>query len=173
MALNLPVEPPVEPMLAKASDGLPDGDGWLYEPKWDGFRALVFRDGDEIYTQSRDLKPLDRYFPELAEPLRAAIPERCVLDGEVVIAGADGLDFEALLLRIHPAASRVRMLAEQSPASFVAWDLLALDDEDLRQVPQGERRARLEAALAGVQPPIHLTPATRDRATAAERFDRF
>src|SRR5512144_3411168 len=142
--MTLPFSPPVEPMLAKASDGLPTGDGWLYEPKWDGFRALVFRDGDEVFTQSRDLKPLDRYFPELAEPLRASLPERCVLDGEVVIARDGTLDFEALLLRIHPAESRVRMLAEASPASFVAWDLLALDDEDLRQVPQGERRARLE-----------------------------
>jgi len=172
-SMPLPFEPPIEPMLAKLSSDLPDGDGWLYEPKWDGFRALVFRDGDSMFTQSRDLKPLDRYFPELAEPLRAALPERCVLDGEVVIAGSDGLDFEALLLRIHPAESRVRMLAGQSPASFVAWDLLALGDEDLRKVPQGERRARLEGVLAGAAPPIHLTPATRDRATAADWFDRF
>ncbi len=160
-------------MLAKAADGLPDGDGWLYEPKWDGFRALVFRDGDEVYVQSRDLKPLNRYFPELEAPLRAALPERCILDGEVVIAGDGGLQFEALLLRIHPAESRVRMLAEHSPASFVAWDLLALGDEDLRNVPQGERRARLEAALAGAAPPIHLTPATTDIALAADWFDRF
>jgi len=173
MPLDLPFQPPLEPMLAKASDGLPTDDGWLFEPKWDGFRAIVFRDGDEVYTQSRDLKPLDRYFPELADPLRAALPERCVLDGEVVIAGAGGLEFEALLLRIHPAASRVRMLAETSPASFVAWDLLALGDEDLRDVPQGERRARLEEVLAGVTPPVHLTPATRDRAMAADWFDRF
>jgi ATP-dependent DNA ligase len=160
-------------MLAKASDELPVGDGWLFEPKWDGFRALVFRDGDEVYTQSRDLKPLDRYFPELAAPLRAALPDRCVLDGEVVIARDGALDFEALLLRIHPAASRVRMLAETSPASFVAWDLLALDDDDLRAVPQGERRARLEAVLGAARPPVHLTPATRDRATATDWFGRF
>ena len=160
-------------MLAKAADGLPDGDGWLFEPKWDGFRALVFRDGGETYIQSRDLKPLDRYFPELAAPLRGSLPERCVLDGEVVIAGVEGLDFEALLLRIHPAASRVRMLAEQSPASYVAWDLLALDATDLRSAPQGERRARLEAALGGARPPVHLTPATTDRALAADWFDRF
>jgi ATP-dependent DNA ligase len=160
-------------MLAKAANGLPDGDGWLFEPKWDGFRALVFRDGDETLIQSRDLKPLDRYFPELAGPLRASLPPRCVLDGEVVIAGADGLDFEALLLRIHPADSRVRMLAAQSPASYIAWDLLALDDEDLRAVPQAERRARLEVALAGARPPVHLTPATTDRALAADWFDRF
>ena len=171
--MRLPFEPPIEPMLAKASSGLPEDDGWLFEPKWDGFRALVFRDGDELYIQSRDLKPLDRYFPELAGPLKANLPERCVLDGEVVIAGDGALRFEALLLRIHPAASRVKMLSEESPASFVAWDLLALDDEDLRDVPQGERRARLEQVLAGAEPPIHLTPATRDRALAADWFDRF
>src|SRR3954447_8545422 len=157
--MHLPFDPPLEPMLAKATDALPDGDGWLCEPKWDGFRAIVFRDGDEVLVQSRDLKPLDRYFPELAEPLRANLPERCVLDGEVVIAGDGGLDFEALLLRIHPADSRVRMLAEQSPASYVAWDLLALGDEDLRSVSQGDRRERLERALAGIEPPVHLTPA--------------
>ncbi|HYK96057.1 MAG TPA: ATP-dependent DNA ligase [Candidatus Dormibacteraeota bacterium] len=171
--MRLPFEPPIEPMLAKAADALPTGDGWLYEPKWDGFRAIVFRDGDETYIQSRDLKPLDRYFPELAAPLRSSLPERCVLDGEVVIAADGGLQFEALLLRIHPAESRVRMLAEQSPASFVAWDLLALGDEDLRQVMQGERRARLEAVLGAATPPIHLTPATTDVALAADWFDRF
>ena len=171
--MRLPFAPPIEPMLAKLSAGLPTDDGWLFEPKWDGFRALVFKDGDEVYTQSRDLKPLDRYFPELAAPFREQLPERCVLDGEVVIAGPDGLDFDALLLRIHPAESRVRMLAGQTPASFVAWDLLALDDRDLRTVPQGERRALLEAALAGVRPPIHLTPATTDRAQAADWFERF
>src|SRR3954465_7428809 len=148
--MALPFEPPVEPMLAKAVDAIPADDGWLFEPKWDGFRALVYRDGDDVYTQSRDLKPLDRYFPELADPLRAALPDRCVLDGEVVIARDGALDFEALLLRIHPAASRVRMLAEQSPASFVAWDLLALGDEDLRGTPQGE--ARPPAGGAGRPP---------------------
>jgi ATP-dependent DNA ligase len=172
--VKLPFDPPIEPMLAKPADALPEGDGWLFEPKWDGFRALVFRDGDETLIQSRDLKPLDRYFPELAEPLRASLPERCVVDGEVVIAGESGLDFEALLLRIHPAASRVRMLAEQSPASFVAWDLLALDDADLRGVSQGERRTRLEGALSSIAaPPVHLTPATTDRALAVDWFDRF
>ncbi len=171
--MRLPFEPPVEPMLAKAASALPDGDGWLYEPKWDGFRALVFRDGDETYIQSRDLKPLDRYFPELAEPLRAQLPERCVLDGEVVIARGGALDFEALLLRIHPAASRVRMLAAETPASFVAWDLLALGDEDLRTASQGERRARLEAVLGAAAPPVHLTPATRDRALAGDWFNQF
>ena len=171
--MHLPFDPPLEPMLAKPSDGLPDGDGWLFEPKWDGFRAIVFRDGDEVLIQSRDLKPLDRYFPELAAPLRAQLPERCVLDGEVVIARDGSLDFEALLLRIHPAESRVRMLAAEAPASFVAWDLLALGDEDLRGTPQGERRVRLEAVLGGAIPPIHLTPATLDRALAADWFDRF
>ena len=160
-------------MLAKAVPDLPEGDGWLYEPKWDGFRALVFKDGDDVYTQSRDLKPLDRYFPELAEPFRAQLPERCILDGEVVIAGSEGLAFESLLLRIHPAESRVRMLAEQTPASFVAWDVLALGDDDLRSVPQGERRARLEQLLGGATPPVHLTPTTTERATAADWFDRF
>jgi len=160
-------------MLAKAVDSLPTDDGWLFEPKWDGFRAIVFRDGDEILTQSRDLKPLDRYFPELAAPLRANLPERCVIDGEVVIATGGELDFEALLLRIHPAESRVRMLAGQSPASFVAWDLLAIGDEDLRRVPQGDRRARLEQALSGVEAPVHLTPATTERATGGDWFDRF
>jgi ATP-dependent DNA ligase len=173
MALHLPFQPPVEPMLAKAVDALPSDEGWLFEPKWDGFRALVFRDGDELFTQSRDLKPLDRYFPELGDPLRAALPERCVLDGEIVIARDGALAFESLLLRIHPAESRVRMLAGESPASFVAWDLLALDDEDLRAVPQVDRRARLETVLAGARPPIHLTPATTDRALAADWFARF
>src|SRR3954451_3561680 len=159
--MHLPIEPPLEPMLAKASDGLPDGDGWLYEPKWDGFRAIVFRDGDEVLIQSRDLKPLDRYFPELAAPIRAAFPARCVVDGEVVIARDGELDFEALLLRIHPAESRVRMLAEQSPASSVAWYLLALDDRALRATPQGELRLLLEGTFAAAgSPSAHLTPAT-------------
>jgi ATP-dependent DNA ligase len=171
--MRLPFVPPLEPMLAKAVDGLPTDDGWLFEPKWDGFRAIVFRDGDEVFTQSRDLKPLDRYFPELGAPLRASLPERCVVDGEVVISRDGELDFEALLLRIHPADSRVRMLAEQTPASFVAWDLLALGDEDLRKMPQGDRRARLEAVLGNVEPPVHLTPATTDRATGQDWFQRF
>lgn len=160
-------------MLAKLAGTIPDGDGWLYEPKWDGFRAIVFKDGDEIYIQSRDLKPLNRYFPELLEPLKKNLPERCVLDGEVVIATNGVLDFEALLLRIHPAASRVAMLAEQSPSSFVAWDILALGDRDLKAVPQAERRKILEEALANVEPPVHLTPATSDKAIAADWFERF
>src|SRR5882757_7592241 len=152
--MNLPFDPPLEPMLAKASNALPEGEGWLFEPKWDGFRAIVFRDGDEVLIQSRDLKPLDRYFPELAAPIRASFPERCIVDGEVVIATDGSLAFESLLLRIHPAASRVKMLAAETPASFVGWDLLALGDEDLREVPQDERRARLEGAFAHVAAPI-------------------
>jgi ATP-dependent DNA ligase len=171
--MNLPFLPPVEPMLAKLNDAIPTGDGWQFEPKWDGFRALVFRDGDEVYIQSRDLKPLDRYFPELPPALRASLPERCVVDGEVVIVGPNGLDFDSMLLRIHPAASRVKLLAEQTPAAFVAWDLLALDDRDLRHVPQGERRALLERALGDAAPPIHLTPATLDAKVATDWFHRF
>ncbi|HEY8135957.1 MAG TPA: ATP-dependent DNA ligase [Candidatus Limnocylindrales bacterium] len=171
--MKLPFEPPIEPMLAKLSPSLPTGDGWLFEPKWDGFRAIVFRDGDETYIQSRDLKPLDRYFPELGPALKANLPERCIFDGEIVIPGDDGLEFESLLLRIHPAASRVKMLAEQTPASFVGWDLLALDDRDLRATPQGERRALIEGQLRNVQPPIHLTPATRDVELARDWFNRF
>jgi ATP-dependent DNA ligase len=171
--VTLPFKPPVEPMLAKLADEVPEGDGWLFEPKWDGFRTLIFRDGDEVYLQSRDLKPLNRYFPEVLEPLARHLPERCVLDGEIVIAGPDGLAFEALLLRIHPAASRVAMLAKESPASVVIWDLLAIGDEDLRARPLEERRRRLEEAMAGARPPVHLTPATRDRALAVDWFDRF
>ena len=171
--MKLPFQPPIEPMLAKLTEAIPTGDGWQYEPKWDGFRAIVFRDGDEVFIQSRDLKPLDRYFPELPPALRAALPERCILDGEVVIVGPSGLDFDSMLLRIHPAASRVKMLAAEKPASFVAWDLLAFDDRDLRDVPQGERRALLERSLAGAQPPVHLTPSTRDPGLAADWFNRF
>ena len=171
--MKLPFEPPIEPMLARLTDDIPTGDGWQYEPKWDGFRAIVFRDGDETFIQSRDLRPLDRYFPELAEPLRSQLPDRCVLDGEVVIAGPNGLDFDSMLLRIHPAASRVKLLAAQTPASFVAWDLLALDDRDLRDATQAERRAELERVLASARPPIHLTPATHDPALAADWFSRF
>src|SRR5688572_31778900 len=160
-------------MLSRAADRLPAGEGWMFEPKWDGFRTLVFRDGDEIVLQSRDEKPMNRYFPELVAPLAAALPERCVVDGEIVIVGEHGLDFEALLLRIHPAASRVKLLAEQMPASFVAWDLLAIGDEDLREAPLETRRARLEAVLANAARPVHLSPATRDRALAEDWFRRF
>jgi ATP-dependent DNA ligase len=171
--MHLPIEPPIPPMLSSSADGLPEGEGWLFEPKWDGFRTLVFRDGDDILLQSRDEKPLNRYFPELLGPIAASLPERCVVDGEIVIAGTKGLDFEALLLRIHPAASRVKMLAEETPASFVAWDLLAIGDEDLREVPLIDRRHRLEQLFESVRPPIHLSPATRDRATAEDWFRRF
>src|SRR5437773_896638 len=160
-------------MLSSAAEALPAGDGWLFEPKWDGFRTLVFRDGGEIVLQSRDEKPMNRYFPELLAPLAGALPARCVVDGEIVIVGADGLDFEALLLRIHPAASRVKLLAAQSPASFVAWDLLALGDEDLRETPLAVRRQRLEHALTHAAPPVHVSPATRDRALAEDWFRRF
>jgi ATP-dependent DNA ligase len=168
-----PIDPPIDPMLAKLADDLPEGDGWLYEPKWDGFRAIVFKAGDRLYTQSRDLRPLDRYFPELHPAFTALLPARCVIDGEIVIAGDDGLDFDLLQLRLHPAASRVAKLAATTPASFVAFDLLALDDCDLRTVPLSERRVLLENALAGAPPPIHLTPITRDRALAADWFRRF
>src|SRR5258706_7238704 len=171
--MPLPFASPLAPMLSKAADALPRGDGWQFEPKWDGFRTLVFRDGDELLLQSRDEKPMNRYFPELVAPLAAALPDRCVVDGEIVIVGADGLDFEALLLRIHPAASRVKLLAAESPASFVAWDLLALGDEDLRATPLAARRERLERVLADAAPPVHVSPATRDRALAEDWFRRF
>jgi ATP-dependent DNA ligase len=160
-------------MLAKLARELPEGDGWLYEPKWDGFRTIVFKDGDDIFLQSRDEKPMNRYFPELLAPLAEQLPPRAVLDGEIVIAGEGGLQFEALLLRIHPAASRVAMLAQQMPASIVFWDLLALDDGDLRQAPFALRRQKLEERLAGVRPPVHVTPATRERAIALDWFTRF
>ncbi|MDQ3953516.1 MAG: ATP-dependent DNA ligase [Actinomycetota bacterium] len=180
--MHLPVLPPVSPMLAKLQEAMPRGDGWLYEPKWDGFRAIAFRDGDEIRLTSRDTRPIDRYFPELLDPLRDALPPRCVVDGEVVIAGDDGLDFDALLLRIHPAESRVKLLAEATPSSFVAFDLLALDDGSLMDRPLSERRTRLEAALAGAPPAdperirpcgIFLTPQTADPDKAEVWFDAY
>jgi ATP-dependent DNA ligase len=160
-------------MLAKISHGLPEGPDWLFEPKWDGFRAIVFRDGDETLIQSRDEKPLDRYFPELVAQVRRQLPARCILDGEVLIARGGMLDFEALQLRLHPAASRVTLLAQQTPASLVFWDVLALGDRDLRAVPFRERRALLEEALTGVRAPLHVTPATTDRSIAADWFRRF
>ena len=171
--MNLPVNPPVLPMLAKRVEELPAGDNWIFEPKWDGFRALVFRDGDEIFIQSRDEKPLNRYFPELVDPLLSALPSQCVLDGEIVIAHNNGLDFDRLQLRLHPAASRVRLLSQQTPASIVFFDLLALGSRDLCGEPFAARRQRLESMLAGVAPPIHLTPATTDAAMAADWFRRF
>jgi ATP-dependent DNA ligase len=171
--LNLPFQPPLPHMLAKAADQIPTGEGWLYEPKWDGFRALVFYDGASIYLQSRDLKPLGRYFPELEASLPDVLPGPIVLDGEIVIARDEALDFDALQMRIHPAESRVRMLAQQTPASFVAFDLLALGGDDLRKARFGERRAALENALAAVAAPVYLTPATRDPAIAQDWFERF
>jgi len=171
--MHLPVNPPVLPMLSKRIAELPVGGEWIFEPKWDGFRALVFRDGDEILIQSRDEKPLNRYFPELLEPLRAQLPARCVLDGEIVVAKNGGLDFEELQLRIHPAASRVRLLSQQSPASIVFFDLLCESDRDLRGEPFQSRRQALESLLSAAAPPIHLTPATRQSSVASDWFRRF
>lgn len=171
--VDLPVNPPVLPMLSKRIDELPAGDGWIFEPKWDGFRTLIFRDGDEVLIQSRDGKSLNRYFPELLAPLRAQLPARCVLDGEIVSATDSGLDFEALQLRIHPAASRVKLLSEQSPASVVFFDLLGEGDRDLRGEPFESRRRKLESLLASTAPPIHLTPATRELRVASDWFRRF
>jgi ATP-dependent DNA ligase len=171
--MNLPVNPPLLPMLAKRVSELPLGDAWIFEPKWDGFRTLIFRDGDELFIQSRDEKPLDRYFPELAEPLKAQLPERCVLDGEIVIARGGALDFEALQLRLHPAASRAKRLAAEMPASVVFFDLLSEGDRDYRDAPFAERRAALTSLLEGAKPPLHITPATRDRDTASDWFGRF
>jgi len=171
--MKLAVNPPVLPMLAKRVADIPADDKWIFEPKWDGFRALVFRDGDEIEIQSRDTKSLNRYFPEVVEVLKRQLPERCVLDGEIVIAGAGGLDFDALQLRVHPAASRVKMLAETTPASVIFFDLLCEGEEDLTGSPFEERRRRLEAMLAGAVASVHVTPATRDHDVAADWFKRF
>jgi ATP-dependent DNA ligase len=167
------VNPPILPMLAKRVDGLPAAGAFIFEPKWDGFRALVFRDGAEIEIQSRDEKPLNRYFPELLDPLRSQLPARCVLDGEIVIARNGGLDFEALQLRLHPAASRVKLLSQQTPAAVVFFDLLSEGDRDLRGEPFQERRRRLEELLASAAPPVHLTPATRESSVASDWFRRF
>jgi len=171
--LDLPVKPPVLPMLAKRVDALPIAGAWIFEPKWDGFRALVFRDGDEIELQSRDEKPLNRYFPELVDALRSHLPVRCVLDGEIVIARDGALDFDALQLRLHPAASRVKLLATQTPSSFVAFDLLCHGDRDWRGEPFEKRRAELEKLLSHAAPPVHLTPATRELSVATDWFHRF
>ncbi len=160
-------------MLAKLAEELPHGGAFLYEPKWDGFRALVFRGSGDVYIQSRDLRPLDRYFPELHEALLLHLPDNCVLDGEIVIATPHGLDFDALQMRLHPAASRVAKLARETPSSFVAFDVLAVDGMDLRETAQSERRESLERVLAGAKPPVHLTPVTRDRDLAVEWLARF
>jgi ATP-dependent DNA ligase len=167
------IEPPIEPMLAKLADTLPDANDMLYEPKWDGFRAIIFRGDSDVFIQSRDLRPLDRYFPELHRVFLDKLPAGSVMDGEIVIARRTGLDFDALQMRLHPAASRVNKLAQETPASFVGFDLLALDGRDLRGVPQRERRVQLERMLAALDPPIHLTPMTRDRTVAAEWLQRF
>ena len=163
--------PPVSPMLAKSVGAIPPDAS--YEPKWDGFRSILFRDADEVELGSRNERPMTRYFPELADAARAELPSRCVIDGEIVIATDAGLDFEALQLRLHPAASRVRMLAERTPAAFIAFDLLALGDDDYTDRPFTERRAALVEALAGVGPMFHVTPATTDLGTAGRWFDEF
>src|SRR5215204_225648 len=167
------IEPPIEPMLAKLSDGLPEGGDFLFEPKWDGFRSIVFRNASDVFIQSRDLRPLDRYFPELHEALIEKLPPGCIVDGEIVITTPHGLDFDALQLRLHPAASRVAKLSQETPASFVAFDALAVDGQDIRELPQDERRRRLERLLAPIGPPIHLTPMTRDRAHAVKWLNEF
>jgi ATP-dependent DNA ligase len=172
--MRLPVNPPVAPMLAKSVKDVPEGQ-YSFEPKWDGFRSIIFRDGDEVEIGSRNERPMTRYFPEVVAQVKAQLPARCVVDGEIVVPAGDGrrLDFEALLQRIHPAESRVRLLAEQTPARFVAFDLLALGDEDCTAWPFEARRAALADALAGVVPPIHLTPATTERAVALRWFSQF
>ncbi|WP_026537980.1 ATP-dependent DNA ligase [Arthrobacter sp. 9MFCol3.1] len=176
--MHLPLMPPIAPMLAKALPALPStdaGTGWLFEPKWDGFRSIIFRDGDEVEIGSRNGKPMTRYFPELVEALKSELPERCVVDGEIILVAASGdrLDFDALQQRIHPAASRVKLLAEQTPARFVAFDLLALGDEDLTGKPFSERRRQLERALGASAAPVHVTAATSDRDTAQRWFRQF
>jgi ATP-dependent DNA ligase len=171
--VDLPVMPPVKPMLAKPVAAIPDGQ--LYEPKWDGFRSIVFRDGDEVEIGSRNEKPMTRYFPEVVEAVKANFPDRAVIDGEIVVLDREHntLDFEVLQQRVHPAASRVKMLSETTPASFVAFDLLALGDDDLTGLPFAERRAALERALAAAKPPVHVTPLTRDHALAQQWFEQF
>jgi ATP-dependent DNA ligase len=173
MASTPATTPPIEPMLAKIADELPQDAGFMFEPKWDGFRAIVFRNGDEAYIQSRDLRPLNRYFPELERALAQALPKGCVIDGEIVVVGASGLDFDALQQRLHPAASRVAKLASQTPAAFVAFDLLAAGGRSIMELPQSERRVRLERLLGQVSKPVYVTPMTRDRAIAADWLQRF
>jgi len=172
-ATPFPIAPPIEPMLAKLAAALPSGGDYLYEPKWDGFRAIVFRGASDVFIQSRDLKPLDRYFPELHQALLEQLPAECVIDGEIVITTPHGLDFDALQMRLHPAASRVAKLAQATPASFVAFDVLAAVGRDTMAAPQGARRALLEQLFARVDPPLYLTPVTRDRSTAAQWLERF
>jgi ATP-dependent DNA ligase len=169
----LPIQPPVKPMLARLTRSMPEGD-LLYEPKWDGFRCIVFRDGDEVHLQSRNGKPLERYFIELLDPVRTTLPQHCVVDGELVVPVDGGISFDAISERIHPAASRVELLAERTPARFIAFDLLAQGDEDLTGLPMARRRERLEQLVDwDASAPLHLTPATTDRDTAADWFARF
>ncbi len=168
-----PIAPPIEPMLAELADTLPEGGPFLFEPKWDGFRAIVFRGASDVFIQSRDLKALDRYFPELHDALLGQLPKGCVIDGEIVIATTQGLDFDALQLRLHPAASRVAKLAQETPASFVAFDLLAANGRSRMAASQEERRALLEKMLADAAPPLYLTPMTRDRGVATQWLEQF
>ncbi|MGH2807461.1 MAG: ATP-dependent DNA ligase [Actinomycetota bacterium] len=172
--MRLPVMPPVSPMLAKVVAEVPTG-AYYYEPKWDGFRSIVFRDGDEVEIASRNERPMTRYFPEVVEAIVANLPERCVVDGEIVVISSDGrrLEFETLQQRIHPAASRVKLLSETTPAHFIAFDVLALGERDLTKVPFSDRRGALEEALAGARSPIHVTPTTTDHSVAERWFDQF
>jgi ATP-dependent DNA ligase len=171
--VTLPLNPPLLPMLAKRVAEVPPGDGWTFEPKWDGFRAIIFRDGEEIFIQSRDGKSLNRYFPEVVTTLLEQLPERCVVDGEIVIAAQGRLDFDALQLRVHPAASRVKLLSEQTPASVVLFDLMCLGDEDLTEQPTSLRVEKLTEILRDAKPPLYQTPSTQDRAVATDWFKRF
>jgi len=171
--MALPVTPPVQPMLANAVLVVPDLPGLMFEPKWDGFRCIVFKDGDDVELGSRNQRPLTRYFPEVVEAVRENLPDRCVVDGEIVLTTDRGLDFDLLNQRIHPAESRVTKLSKETPASFVAFDLIAIGDTDLRKEPLSERRLRLEEALAAARPPVHLTPMTTDRDVAVDWFTRF
>ena len=171
--MPFPIEPPIEPMLAKLVESLPAGAEYLYEPKWDGFRAIVFRGGRDVFIQSRDSRPLDRYFPELHESLTRLLPAGCVVDGEIVIATPRGLDFDALQLRLHPAQSRTAKLSKETPASLVAFDLLAARGKSLMEAPQQERRTKLAALIGAIEPPLHLTPMTYERKDAADWLARF
>lgn len=171
--MDILLKPPVPPMLAKRVEAIPKDGSWIFEPKWDGFRSIIFRDKDEVFIQSRDGKPLNRYFPELIDPLRQQLPLRYVLDGEIVIATPQGLDFDALQLRLHPAESRVKLLAKQTPASVVFFDLLYQDHKDLMSEPFAKRRRLLEEVLRSAKPPLHITPSTTEPSTAEDWFQRF
>jgi ATP-dependent DNA ligase len=174
-AREFPLAPPIEPMLAKSAESIPESGAYLFEPKWDGFRAIVFRGTSDLYIQSRDLKPLDRYFPDVHEALLTQLPKGCVIDGEIIIASPSGggLDFGALQMRLHPAASRVAKLAQETPASFVAFDVLAAKGRSVMDTPQSERRSLLEKLLSDAKPPLHVTPMTEDRPLAIQWLDQF